>query len=64
MKKREPWKVTDARHRRADLLTDAMYEWQRLATRGKFPRSLHDIVNAALKREYANGMLAGNRRQA
>lgn len=56
----EAWKVTEARHRRAERLVAAIQEWQRLADRDQYPRSLVDICEAALIREYRLGKRRGN----
>lgn len=53
--KREPWKVSEARGRRASLVVSQITEWQALAARGRYPRSLHEIVRGALEREYRLG---------
>lgn len=53
--RRESWKVTEARVRRARHLSDEVMEWERLRLQDKYPRSLVDILEAALKREYEMG---------
>ena len=61
-KQKERWKVTVARSRRAHRLSQAVLEWQRLAAQRRFPRSLVDILQAALVREYALGRRAESSR--
>ena len=57
----EPWKVTEARERRASRLSEAVREWQRLAGMNQYPRSLVEICKTALKHEYALGRAAARK---
>lgn len=59
--KREPWKIVEARSRRAHKLANAVQEWQRLAEQRQYPRSLVEILETALKREYELGRTRGAR---
>jgi hypothetical protein len=54
-------KVLSARHDRASRLADAFLEWQRLANQNSYPRSIVEIAEHALAREYALGRKAGKR---
>jgi len=47
--------VVEARSKRASLLCEDILVWNSLAHRQEYPRSLYDIVNAALTREYQLG---------
>ena len=58
---KEPARVRDSRDRRASRLAEAVLEWQRLAERRQYPRSLHDILEQALTREYALGARSATR---
>lgn len=49
----ESEKVKDARERRAHRLADEILEWKTLAARNEWPKSLVEILSAALRHEYA-----------
>lgn len=61
MSETESQKVKDARGRRASRLADAFMEWRRLADQHSYPRSLVEIAEIALKREYQLGANAPRR---
>ena len=50
-----------ARRRRVSKLAQAVTHWQRLASQGEYPRSLHDILLNALTCEYRLGYRRGRR---
>lgn len=49
--------IIKARRRRVQVLCADMIEWQRLANRNEYPRSMVDILLAALTREYRLGTM-------
>lgn len=58
MKGESHW-FTEARDRRASRLAEAVLAWIELSKQQKYPRSLHDILRAALRREYELGRRRG-----
>lgn len=60
-KKDEPWKISEARIRRASVVCQQIQQWRHLAEKGQFPRSLHDIVRSALLRAERLGAKRGKR---
>ena len=55
----ESWPIRDARRRRALRLVAAVQEWVQLAEQHQYPRSLVEILETTLRREYALGQRAG-----
>jgi hypothetical protein len=50
---------SESRFRRALRLSEAVRDWQRLAESHHYPRSLVDILETALRREYDLGRTRG-----
>jgi hypothetical protein len=61
VKKAESRKVVDARRRRAERLAKDFTDWSCLAERSQYPRSLVEIAEQALAREYTLGRKAAKR---
>lgn len=52
----ESWPIVEARRRRVRRLSAAVLEWRQLAEQRQYPRSLIDILDVALTREYQLGL--------
>lgn len=57
-KEHEAPQVSSARRLRASKLADAFLKWRSLAAQNNYPRSLVDICEQSLVREYALGRKA------
>jgi hypothetical protein len=57
--KRESRSMIATRQRRVKRLSEAVLEWMRLAELYQYPRSLCEILEAALRREYEYGQRRG-----
>ena len=63
-KRSESWPIREARLRRASALAEAVLEWQRFAEQRQYPRSLVEILETALRREYECGQRGRSARGA